>query len=141
MLTMFLADIEKQATCLLLIALRFISSMISSSVRAPSRSFLFPSTSSGIPARDGHYTSLCSYCLASSILLMSTESNTNIIASAPLQYFSQLSRYRGWPLKSQTFSATFPFLISLMLKPMVGIVSSSNCPVARELRSVDLPAF
>lgn len=122
---MFLAEIEKHATFLSVIVLKFISSISSSSVRAPSRSFLFPSISKGIPIKVGLETSECNYFLASSILLISTASTTNIIASAFLQYFSQLSLNLAYPPKSQTFSPTFPFLISFKLKPIVGIVSSS----------------
>jgi len=51
---MSLAEIEKQAIFLSVIILRFNSSINSSSVSAPSRSFLFPNTKSGIPASEGH---------------------------------------------------------------------------------------
>lgn len=53
-LTTFLADIEKHATSLLVIVLKFISYMSSSSVNEPSRSFLFPNRSKGIPRREGY---------------------------------------------------------------------------------------
>ena len=48
-LTWFLAEIEKQATCLFWTRRKFNSSISSSSVSAPSISFLFPRISRGIP--------------------------------------------------------------------------------------------
>ncbi len=72
---------------------------------------------------------------------MSTESATKIIQSVFLQYFSQDSRNLGYPPRSHIFIPTLPFLISFKLNPMVGIVSSSYSPVAKEPKSVDFPAF
>jgi len=51
---MSFADIEKHAIFLSVMTLRFISSINSSSVKAPSRSFLLPKTRSGMPDSEGH---------------------------------------------------------------------------------------
>ena len=135
------ADIEKQATCRSYTLRRLISSIISSSVNAPSMSVLLPRMRRGMPYRDGHSKSWCNYFFASSIAVRSTESTTNIMTSDARQYFSQESRKRSCPPRSQTFMLTLPFRIRLKLKPIVGIVSSSNVPFANVFVSVDFPAF
>lgn len=137
----FFADTLKQATCLFWIRLRASSSIISSSVKAPSMSLLFPRINKGMLSRDGHSSSSCSCLRASSITERSTASTTYIITSDYLQYFSQDSLNRCYPPKSQTFNYTFPFFILLKLNPIVGIVSSSKPPCARVPVSVDFPAF
>jgi len=83
----------------------------------------------------------CSSFLAGSRFVMSTESTTKIMQSVFLQYFSQDSLNFGYPPRSHIFMPTLPFLISFKLKPIVGIVSSSYSPVAREFRRVVFPAF
>ena len=112
-LTWFLAEIEKQATCLFWIRRKFNSSISSSSVSAPSISFLFPRIKRGMPWSVGQSSRVCRLRLASSIVAISTESTTNIITSAYRQYFSQLSRKRSCPPKSHTFSVILPFLTRL----------------------------
>lgn len=45
------------------------------------------------------------------------------------------------PPRSHNLNCTLPFLMLRWLNPMVGMVSSSNYPVAMVLTSVVLPAF
>ena len=115
--------------------------MSSSSVSAPSRSFLLPRISKGIPCSVGQSSNVCKLRLDSSIVARSTESTTKIMQSAYRQYFSQLSLKRSWPPRSHTEKETLPLRTRLKLNPIVGIESSSNSPVARVFVSVDLPAF
>lgn len=140
-LTMSFADIEKHAIFLSTIARKFNSSINSSSVNAPLKSFLFPRTNNGMPASEGQEINECRSFLAISMLLKSTESITNMMQSVFLQYFSHDSLNLGCPPRSHIFIAIFPFLISFKLNPIVGIVSSSYSPVASDPSKVVLPAF
>lgn len=61
--------------------------------------------------------------MASVIVLLSYT-----IAFTPLQYRSHIDLNLGCPPISHSLIVTFPFVIFLMLKPTVGIMSSLNCP-------------
>jgi len=63
------------------------------------------------------------------------------MAFTPLQYRSHIDRNRGCPPISHTLIVTFPLVTFLILKPTVGIISSTNWPEAITLTKVVLPEF
>lgn len=80
-------------------------------------------------------------CLAISIESLAKESTTKMMQFEFEQYFSQESLYRLWPPRSQILRVTFPCFTYLMFTPTVGMESSMNWPVCRELIRVLFPAF
>lgn len=132
-----------------------IRSITSCYLRQPAKSFLFPITNKGIPDKLLFWSSSCNWALARSILptlyiflLWSYESATKIITSESLQNFYHDYLNLVWPPKSHNFIDTFPtyfsilpFLISCLLNPIVGMVSSSKVPSVIALTNVVFPAF
>lgn len=109
--------------------------------KASGRSFLFPRTSKGIPAREGLESKSWSSWRAASIPSRSAASTTKTMACTPLQYLSHMLLNRACPPRSHILIVTPPLLTFRILKPTVGIMSSWNEPLDRALTRDVLPAF